>query len=286
MSRRNSGCTLKANKWQPTHRTRRPLPRLRFDDSAAALPEIHSPSSPLFIHDSAASPLPEIHRSLSPSLFDDAAAPPLLEIHRSLSPSLFDDAAASPLPEIHRSLSPSLFDDAAASLPEIHRSLSPSLFDDAAASLKGTPISSSVAPIHPNVHSTPCTRFSSFDRMLNGLSVDIPGNSNILVKIDLLLETMLNMDQWMEKMDQWMEKIDQRMEKIETDIAGIHKLLGVHAPVSPTPEQEGGMDGMNGTFDHLPSPSAPHPPEEYVYMYAVDEDDTTTPSRPRQETTR
>ncbi|MEE6515356.1 hypothetical protein FKM82_024043 [Ascaphus truei] len=46
------------------------------------------------------------------------------------------------------------------------------------------------------------------------------------------------------------------------------------------------MDVMKGTFDSLPTPSAPPPPEEFVYNYAVEEDNMTTPSRPRQETTR
>ncbi|MEE6526926.1 hypothetical protein FKM82_027874 [Ascaphus truei] len=78
--------------------------------------------------------------------------------------------------------------------------------------------------------------------------------------------------------------MEQRMDKIEADIAGIHYLLGVNAPVSPTLEQGGDMDVMHGTFGPRPSPSTPPPPEDAVY-YAIEED-MTTPSRPRQETTR
>ncbi|MEE6523991.1 hypothetical protein FKM82_023168 [Ascaphus truei] len=168
------------NEWQPAHQTRRPLPAISFDDSAVAVPEILSPSSPppsspVLSEDATAS---EIHGSLSPLLLDDSASRP--EIQRSLSPSLFDDAAASPLPGIHRS-PPALF------------------LDVDAASVHGTPISSSVAPIPPDVQ-TPC-RSSSLDRILNGISVDLPGNSIVLAKIDLLLETMLNMEQRMLQMD-------------------------------------------------------------------------------------
>ncbi|XP_075425391.1 uncharacterized protein LOC142465264 [Ascaphus truei] len=66
------------DKWQPTHRTHTPLPHIRLDDSAAAVPEIFSPSSP-----PPSSPFPT----------DDASAS---EIHGSLAPLLLDDSASRP----------------------------------------------------------------------------------------------------------------------------------------------------------------------------------------------
>ncbi|XP_075453462.1 uncharacterized protein LOC142493368 [Ascaphus truei] len=65
-------------------------------------------------------------------------------------------------------------------------------------------------PIHADVVNTPHTRSSSFARMLNGLScVDIPDNS-MVQNIDLLLETMLNMEKRLEKMERNMVKMERR----------------------------------------------------------------------------